>query len=129
MHLLDSSVWIALFAEKDAHHTRALQVFNDIAGTIYLPYIVVEETASVLTYKHSKRHADTFVAFVFDHPRLAVIESTTRSDIEAFLNSTKKMSFADIGIVALAIRMRLKLVTFDKQMEREFGRISRIREY
>ena len=36
MHLLDSSVWIALFVEADAHHMRALQIFKGITGTIYV---------------------------------------------------------------------------------------------
>ena len=122
MHLLDSSVWIALFVEADAHHMRALQIFKGITGTIYVPYIVIEETASMLAYKHSKQHADTFVSFIARHPRCTIADSNARIDIEMFLQTSLRISFADISIIALSLLTRSELVTFDAEMQKEFHR-------
>lgn len=122
MHLFDSSVWIAIFKESDPHHKAARQVFEGTRGTIYVPYIVIAETVTHLVYKHSREQAEKFVRFISNHPRIVPVDANATQDIDVFLDASKKMSFADFAIIAYAIRAQLTLITFDKEMEREFKR-------
>lgn len=128
MRVFDSSVWIALFVDSDVHHPKALEALEQTRDAVYVPYIVIEETASLLTYRQSKELADSFVTFVLNDARIIVVDSTAMRDMDIFLKIRKRMSFADISIMTFAHNMGLELVTFDKQMEREFGRVSRVRE-
>ena len=125
MIVFDSSVWIALFVDSDAHHGAALQALEQAAGLIYVPYIVVEEVATLLSYKQSKEQADKFITFIKDDARTVAADSTIERDMELFLKNPRRMSFADISIMAFASRMGLSLVTFDKEMEREFQKATR----
>ena len=120
MLVFDSSVWIALFVDSDTHHGAALQALEQSVGQIYVPYIVIEEVATLLTYKQSKEQADKFITFIKDDARTVAVDSTIERDMELFLKNPRRMSFADIAIMAFASRMGLQLVTFDKEMKREF---------
>lgn len=125
MHLFDSSAWIAIFKKNDPHHSAARQAFEEARGTIYIPYIVIAETATHLVYKHSREQAERFVRFISSHPRIVPVDASAAQDMDAFLNSNKEMSFADFAIIAYAIRMQLTLITFDKEVEREFKKATR----
>ena len=125
MRVFDSSVWIALFVDSDVHHARALDALEKVDDAVYIPYIVVEETASLLTYRESKALADKFLTFISNDARMVIVDSTARRDIDIFLKTRKRMSFADISIMTFASSMRFDLVTFDKQMEREFRKATR----
>ena len=126
MLVFDSSVWIALFVDSDAHHGAALKALEQSVGQIYVPYIVIEEVATLLTYKQSKEQADKFITFIKDDARTVVVDSTIEGDMELFLKNPRRMSFADISIMAFASRMGLQLITFDKEMEREFQKATNI---
>ena len=120
MDVFDSSVWVALFMDSDVHHAEALAALAEQQGSIYVPYIAMQETATVLTYKCSKQQADRFINFLLNDPRIIISHNDGRQDAETFLRHHQKMSFADISITAFAQRMGLRLVTFDKQMLRVF---------
>lgn len=120
--VLDSSVLVALFIDGDSSHTRAYEIVSSMAGRMYVPYIAIEETASILTYRFSKSQADEFIRFIMNDVRVVVVDSMAESDMATFLKTQKKISFADISVMSLASRMGLRLITFDKQMDREFKR-------
>lgn len=119
--VLDSSVWVALFLDGDTNHDKALAGFGEITGTIYVPYVVLSEVANVLVYKHSKEQADAFVSFVVSDARCVILESSYSVDITAFLAVHKKISFADMAIIATARTLGVALLTFDEQMRRVFA--------
>ena len=116
--LIDSSVWIALYLEKDAQHAKAKRFFDTLSEKVYLPAYVVSEVASVLTYKHSKAQADTFVEFVMTHPDIEWLESQSYDDAVYFRSIPVRLSFIDITLVRLATALKVELVTFDRQLER-----------
>lgn len=122
MVVFDSSVWIALFIDSDVHHAKALEFLKSATGFIYVPYIVIEETATLITYKQSKEQADKFVAFIKDDARTVIADSMAERDIDMFLRNPRRMSFADVSIMTFARSMSLRLRTFDKEMEREFAK-------
>jgi predicted nucleic acid-binding protein len=52
MYIIDSSVWVSLFLDFDINHNESLEIFENILNSkIILPYCVINEVSSVLTYK------------------------------------------------------------------------------
>lgn len=116
MYLIDSSVWVALFLEFDSNHKKAEEIISKLEGKIYLPYNVIVEVASVLTYKHSKKQANNFLDYIEDNKDIILLENELKSEIEFFKKIDKKVSFVDISLIFLSKRLDLNLITFDSQM-------------
>lgn len=123
VYLFDTSVWVALFLENDTHHEEALGIWQKLDGQALLPYIVVAETASVLTYKHSKQQADKFLRFILESPRIALFQNQLQMEIPFFLHFKQRLSFADYAVLHLARIENCPLITFDAQMKSLQGRI------
>jgi len=117
MYILDSSVWIALFLDFDTQHEKAREVFEFLRGKIFVPYCVIAEVATVLTYKGSKEQANLFLEYLDNNRDIIKINNDYDLDMRAFRNMDRIISFADISIVSIAIENNLALVTFDKQMK------------
>ena len=116
MYLIDSSVWVALFLEFDSNHKKAEEIISKLEGKIYLPYNVIVEVTSVLTYKHSKKQADNFLDYMEDNEDIILFENELKPEIEFFKKIDKKLSFVDISLVFLSKKLDLDLITFDSQM-------------
>lgn len=116
MYLFDTSVWVALFLENDIHHEEALGIWKALDGQVLLPYIVASETASVLTYKHSKEQANQFLRFVFESPRVVSYQNQLRPEADFFLGFSRRLSFADYSVLHIARTESCPLITFDAQM-------------
>lgn len=116
--LIDSSVWIALFLDFDTQHAKAEHLFSKLKGKIFLPYGVLSETTTVLAYKHSKKQADGFLSFVRENSDIELIEDSSEEEIAFYQSLTQRISFIDAAILFLAGKLKAKLITFDKQLER-----------
>ena len=116
MYLLDSSVWVSLFLDCDLLHERAVEVFSQINSKIYIPYCVVVEVATVLTYKHSKNQANNFLEYVENNNDIVLFENQIFSEIDFFKKIDSKISFTDASLIFLANKMNLRFITFDKQI-------------
>ncbi|NIA10007.1 MAG: PIN domain-containing protein [Nitrospiraceae bacterium] len=116
MYLIDSSVWVALFLEFDSNHKKAEEIIPKLEGKIYLPYNVIVEVTSVLTYKHSKKQADNFLDYIEDNKDIVLFENELKPEIEFFKKIDKKISFVDISLIFLSKKLDLNLITFDSQM-------------
>ena len=117
MYLLDSSVWIALFRIDDSHHARALEVMVRVGETpIRLPYGVILETLTNLTYKSSKEHANRFVEFVRGNPQIIHDAPSATHDMAVFFAESTRISFVDALLKDVALRENVELVTFDEEL-------------
>ena len=116
MYLIDSSVWVALFLDFDSQHKKAAKIFSQIDGKMYMPYNVIVEVATVLTYKHSKKQADNFLEFIIDNKDIILIENQTLPEISFFKKVNSRISFTDASLIFIAEKMNLTLITFDKQI-------------
>lgn len=102
--------------EFDSNHKKAEEIISKLEGKIYLPYNVIVEVASVLTYKHSKKQANNFLDYIEDNKDIILLENELKSEIEFFKKIDKKVSFVDISLIFLSKRLDLNLITFDSQM-------------
>lgn len=116
-HLLDSSVWVALFLDFDTQHKKAERIFEGVRGTIYAPYCVVNETVTVLAYKHSKEQADNFIAFIENNRDILPFDDGLRDELLFYKSIKARISFTDAALLFLSKKLEAKLVTFDKQLE------------
>lgn len=116
MYIVDSSVWVALFLDFDSLHKKAAEIFSDINDKIYLPYCVISETATVLTYKHSKNQADNFLEFISSNSDIVLINNDAINEIDYYKGIDKKISFTDSSLIYLSKKYDLLLITFDKQI-------------
>lgn len=123
-YLVDSSVWIALFLDFDTRHADAVRKVHDLSGTIYMPYCVVSEVSTVLTYKHSKAQADLFLSFLAQAENIVLLEDKVREEISYFGSLTEKISFTDAVLLFLSQKLNVTLVTFDSQLLRISKKIS-----
>jgi predicted nucleic acid-binding protein len=117
-NLIDSSVWVALFLDFDTQHSRAKETLLRTKGTIIVPYCVLNETASVLTYKHSREQADAFLSYIACVDNLETVESIIHTETDAFLSHAHRISFTDSTLLHLAKHMKASLITFDEQLAR-----------
>jgi len=120
MTVLDSNVWIALFDEDDSLHRRAKRMVSELKEPVVLPEYVILEVTTVLSQKAGKSFADLFLQKVFANRDIRVIASSQQfleEVVQFYLSQTKgRLSFVDYALVFLSRRM--KIVTFDKNLER-----------
>lgn len=117
--LVDSSVFVALFLDRDPQHAKAVRFMkNSGIQKCVVPYCVMSETATVLTYKHSKELADHFLHFVRDAANIELVADDTGSEAAAFLQHSARISFTDSALLHLVPVYDAELVTFDKQLAR-----------
>ena len=117
-HLLDSSVWVALFLDFDSQHKKAKSVFNALKGVMYVPYCVASETATVLAYKHSKEQADNFIRFIENNQDVLLLDDSIEEEMGFYTSVSAKISFTDAALVFLSGKLKANLVTFDKQLKK-----------
>ena len=117
-YLLDSSVWVALFLDFDTQHKKAQRVFEQLRGRIYLPYCIVSEVITVLTYKHSKEQGDNFIAFVEENRSVILLDHDMRDELAFYPSVRERISFPDAVLLFLTKKLGVTLITFDKQLGR-----------
>lgn len=117
-HLVDSSMFIALFLDFDANHKEAARLMETLPGTFYIPYGVIGEVATVLTYKHSKKQADLFLEYLEQSEHVVILDAKPDDEITFFPSISQRISFVDCTLLLYSQHMNLGLVTFDKQLKR-----------
>ena len=116
-HLVDSSVWVALFLDFDTQHRKAEQLISKLSGTIYVPYCVIVEVAAILAYKNSKQLANNFIAYIHNNKDIKIINDDALDEMDFYATVPYKLSFVDVALIFLSGKLDAKLVTFDKQLE------------
>lgn len=116
-YIIDSSVFVAFYYEGDQNHKNALEILKEISGnTLVIHPYVISEVATVLTYKVSKKLAESFLSDVVGIDDVYIPNPDVLLESEFFIFQNKKISFVDSALVYLAKKMSAKLITFDKQM-------------
>lgn len=117
-YIVDTSVWVALFLDFDVEHQKARRILDRIRDTIYVPYCVISETATVLAYKHSKKQADNFLVYIENNRDLILINNEIAEELNFYKSLPHKISFADSALILLSRKLNAELITFDRQLLR-----------
>lgn len=119
--LVDSSIWVALFSIEDNCHKRAVELFLELNGAPVLSEHAYEEVLNVLRNKTSEKECESFIKFL-DNYQIQILMSDEHifSVANSFFVQHKKVSFSDCLILATGVINDLRLVTFDKELEKAY---------
>lgn len=84
MYIVDSSVRVSLFLDNDSMHSIAVGILKKIDNKILLPYCVINEVTTVLTYKHSKKQANLFLEYISENRDILLINNEFQKEIYFF---------------------------------------------
>lgn len=119
--LADSDFLFGLFVLTDPHYERAREVWRDVVEKgieVTVLNLVVQETATVLSYKINQSTAVNFVTkFPLLETRVLVIDGEIeKMSWEIFLRQKKKgTSFGDCANLAVIQKYKLDgILTFDE---------------
>lgn len=131
MIIFDSSVWVALFNDKDSQHEKAKNLIlvakEKNKELVVIPEHIVAETASVLLLKSGKETAEAFLEATLDNFAARIL----LSDPELFWGTfslfrkkeNKKLSFVDASLLFLS--SKYEVVSFDRELEKAIKKIPR----
>lgn len=115
--ILDSNVFVAFYYENDVLHEKALVLMNEIRDQkIIVPYCVIVEVATVLTYKFGKSAAMNFLNDVTKAKNCLIVNDDLHEEIEFFAQIESKISFTDSSLIYLAEKFGCLLLSFDGQL-------------
>lgn len=121
--LVDSCVFIALFSEEDAFHNKASALSRTLVGRIYVPYCVMNEVVTVLTYKHTLAHAKAFLAYLTQNEQIVIVGDDAVAEMVFFETLAARISFTDAALLHLAQKLPAELITFDTQLKRLYKKL------
>lgn len=115
--IIDASVFVALYRDIDAQHSEAFRTMNELLErTLVVHPYIIQETATVLTYKCGVAVANRFLADIAVATNVIIPAVDVRRDMQTFVSIGSRISFADAALIALAKQTGGKIVTFDKQI-------------
>ena len=115
--IIDSNIFVAFYYEGDSNHKKALKILSELnQKTLVIHPYVIQETATVLTYKLGHSLAAQFLKDLENAANTIISGIDIKTDIKNFIAVRKKISFTDAALLGLAKEMNASLVTFDRQM-------------
>jgi len=119
-YLLDSSFLVALFLEDDVNHDKVLSLFESFEKNkimLYLLHRIIEETATVLTYKGNRKISNRFLDFIEKDIRFRIIENDHHEEISFYKKYiTRNISFVDSSLVYQSNILDMNILTLDKEL-------------
>ncbi|TSC57721.1 MAG: hypothetical protein Greene041679_265 [Parcubacteria group bacterium Greene0416_79] len=117
--IVDSSFLVAFYITNDSQHVVAVNTVRKLAGiekTLVIHPYVIQEVATILTYRVGVALAISFLDDITVSERVIIPTVNTEQEIEFFRRIGRKMSFVDTALVNVARQMRAAVLTFDKQI-------------
>jgi predicted nucleic acid-binding protein len=128
--VIDASVWVSRLVPTDVHHEATVGWFErqeDEAGLMVVPALMPPEVAGAISRRtRDAKLARRAVARLLRLPALRVVAVDRRlAERAAVLAADLQLRGADATYVALADRLRLPLVTWDREQRERAGRAVR----
>lgn len=115
--ILDSNIFIAFYFRGDTLHQEAIKLVKSLNNCeILVPYCVIQEVTTILTYRLGKKVADNFIDDISNAHNCFLIDNNIYEEIIFFRKTNKKLSFTDLSLIFLAKKYKAPLITFDKQL-------------
>jgi predicted nucleic acid-binding protein len=121
MTILDSTIWIALFLEKDSQHEKAKTLCKTLEEKhIGVPEYVWLEVASVLSIKGDKTLANKFLQMIHSTTSLKPLFSdplfAQRTSTFFIQSPHSTLSFVDHALLLLSKYAQIE--TFDRELQK-----------
>jgi len=114
--IVDSSVWVAYFYDKDSQHSRAVKLLEQVTSSIVVPEYVLLETVTILRKKREERALKDFLN-IGAREDVYLPAGELGVTIARMYASKKyqKLSFVDAGLLLLS--KHYQIITFDKALQ------------
>jgi len=122
MMLVDSNVWIALFASKDEHHPKAETDISALAlkkEKVVLIDLVISEVVTYLLRRESRAEIAKFLDFVLQSQDIVIYALSTEDIHEIMMDfkySKGRLSFTDEALLYVSDANGYGLLTYDKEL-------------
>lgn len=122
---IDSSAFVAWLYENDAFHQDAVQKFAQIEKLLLTPCtssFVIDETATVLSYRQGQDLARKFIDFAEKLPMIFISEEIRQDVHKVFTEQKKKgTSIVDCSNVVVMRRLDIShIFTYDQIFSSHF---------
>lgn len=126
--IIDSSVIIAYFYEQDSQHDKARMILDDLfekEQKICFTDFVFSEIITVINlragYEKAKMVSDKLLNNK-DVNLLCTDFDVFRKTMKRFESKITKLSFVDISLIEVAHEQDKKLITFDRELQKEYAK-------
>lgn len=128
MVVVDTSIWVALINQKDTCHKKAWQLISNLYNDeVVLMDHVYSETLTVLRNKNDQKMEKEFKNMLRD---LDIEYSITPSELfrlaDLIFMLNPKISFIDCLLMGSARTNDCQLLTFDKDLQKAWNKISEV---
>jgi predicted nucleic acid-binding protein len=124
--LVDSDAFVGWIVTTDAHHQRVTAAFDRLKGAQVQPIttnLVIAETASLLSRRHSQPQAKGFLEFSQHIETIYITQQLHQYTTALFLDQDRKnVSFVDLANVVIARAYGIgEILSFDKTYPKDFN--------
>lgn len=115
--VLDTSYLVSFYLSQDSNHDNALKLAEqNKEETMLLSEVILFETLTVLNYRagtelakeaHNELLGNKYIKFFH------FTETEKTEILEKFFDQKSKLSFADVSVIYLADKSKLKVMAFD----------------
>lgn len=124
--VIDTNIFYAVLNDKDSLHIQASKLLEKMSEHILIvPYSVISETSTLLTYRQWKKKADDFVSSLRNTKNIFIVSNSMDDEMNLFLEVETKISFTDISLIAVSKKYNAELATFDKQLLQLYKKLSK----
>ncbi|HIP66535.1 MAG TPA: type II toxin-antitoxin system VapC family toxin [Candidatus Nanopusillus sp.] len=118
--VIDTNVIFAYLYDKDPYHKKAIEIIDSLEK-IYLPAVVIFE----LIFLFKRYNIDLKVLYYLLSPEEVEYVETKLEDIYFALKNEPESydEFNDYIILHTALRLKVKLETFDKELKEKITKI------
>jgi len=121
--VLDTSFLVSFYLTQDVNHEAALKLAEENESeTMLLSEVILFETLTVLNYKGGLQLAKEAYDELMANKQIRFFHFTEleKEEItELFFKQTVKLSFADVSVIYLARKSKLKALAFDNTIMNE----------
>lgn len=123
IYILDSNIFIWAFYEDDSLHELSIDILDKVKDyKIIVPYCVVQEVSSILSYRFWKEKANDFLRFLLETENIEMVNNDVLDEVDFYLSFKDKISFTDLSLILISKKYLAELLTFDKQLLKLYGR-------
>lgn len=124
--ILDANIFIAYYLESDTCHERAVCILDVLPKSeALIPYCVIQEVCTVLTYRAGKSAALQFLEDIEKAQDVKIINNDVSSEIAYFKTRSEKLSFTDLVLLKLSKEWSAELITFDEQLLKLYKKVKK----
>lgn len=122
--IIDTSVWVSLFNDKDTNHTKAKKLMQKFSYYQIMPDLIFYETITVLKMKTDLKTALDFTDFATDNRDIVI--RLFYEDNRLLIDLVRDERFKDLSYtdtLLLHLSRKNTIVTFDKELAKNIKRL------